>query len=223
MSNRYDLLFGDLKGTEKYYEFITKHIQGKNILEFASGTGDLLNLLNKDYEVHGIDIDEIMIEHAIQKYPSLKHKFTIGNFLDYTSDKTYDTLICVGDSLNYMHDEKELTSFVKTASALSDHIIVDFHHPYRLIEFEEPYFEEGSFDEFDYAYQIQIEEDYLIHTINYLNGQFEQVVQWIFKPNSLIQQFEKRGYESDIYTDFDTPGISEEGEKVMIIFSKVKT
>lgn len=223
MSNRYDLLFGDLKGTEKYYDFVSKHIKGNKILEFASGTGDLLQLLDKEYDVVGVDIDEAMIDSALKKYPTLKDKLKIGNFLDYKTDETYDTVICVGDSLNYMHDEEELKQFVTTASKLSDHIIVDFHHPYRLTEFEEPYFEEGSFESFDYAYQIQIEEDYLVHTINYLDGQFEQVIQWVFEPKTLIQEFEKLGYESQLFTDFDTQGIQQEGEKVMAIFSKVNT
>lgn len=222
MNNTYDLLFSDLEGSKTYELFIKKHAKGKSLLEFASGTGDLLNLLDQTYDVMGVDLDESMLQSAIEKYPQLKNKMKVGNFLNYQNTKTYDTVICVGDSLNYMDDLDEMDQFVEVSSALSDLIIVDFHHPYRLSEFEEPYFEEGSIDDFDYAYQIEKHEDRLIHTINYLDGRLEQVYQWVFKPEDLISRFKAKGYTSQIFTDFEHQGILEEGEKIMCIFSKVK-
>lgn len=220
MNNTYDVLFSDLEGTKMYFDFLVKHIKGKHLLEFASGTADLLHLLNQDYDVLGIDIDASMLKKAEDKYPELKDKMALGSFLDYKDEKNYDTVICVGDSLNYMASLDDLDQFVETTTNLSNHIIVDFHHPYRLIEFEEPYFEEGSTEFFDYAYQIEVYEDTLIHTINYLNGQIKQVYQWVFKPEDIIQRFKDKGYSATVYTDFDELGILDEGEKLMIIFSK---
>ena len=55
MNNVYDLLFSDLEGTKLYDKFLKKHIQGQTVLEFASGTGDLLNLLDQKYDVLGSD------------------------------------------------------------------------------------------------------------------------------------------------------------------------
>lgn len=223
MDNRYDALFSDIEGTHMYLEFLKKHISGKNILEFACGTSDLLNLLDQDYNVLGLDIDPKMIDTALEKYPKLKGKIKVGNFLDYREENRYDTLICVGDSLNYMDNLDELDQFVETAVSLSDTIIVDFHHPYRLIEFEEGYFEEGSHDTFDYSYMIEVSDDRLVHTINYLNGTYENVLQWVFKPQDIIERFEAKGYTSLIFSDFDQPGIIEEAEKVMCIFKKELT
>lgn len=220
MNNTYDLLFADLEGTQMYAEFLKKHIQGTKIIEFACGTADLLHILNQDYDVLGVDIDETMLEKAIVKYPELKDKIVKGSFLDFSSKTSYDTLVCVGDSLNYMESLEEMDAFVETAAKLSQTIIVDVHHPYRLIEFEEPYYEEGRLKEFDYAYQIECDQDRLVHTINYLNGQIEQVHQWVFDPFELINRFSDYDYEVEIYTDFDISGILEEGEKIMLIFSK---
>ena len=220
MSNRYDLLFSDLKGTQMYVDFIKKHAKGKHWLEFASGTGDLLYYLNQDYDVLGVDLDEEMIQFALEKYPELSGKLVQGNFLTYQNENRFDTLICVGDSLNYTDNSDELHQFVEVASTLSDHIIVDFHHPYRLEEFKDTYYEEGSTDAFDYAYQIEVYEDRLIHTINYLNGQMEQVFQWVFNPLELITLFENKGYHTEIFSDFEYEGITNEGEKIMCIFTK---
>lgn len=220
MIDYYDVLFADLEGTELYFEFLNSHIKGHNILEFACGTGDLLNRLSSEYQVTGIDISEDMIDILKIKYPHLADKVHVGDFLSHRSNVKYDSVICVGDSLNYILDEEDLKRFVETSTRLSDTIIVDFHHPYRINEFNEGYFEEGSTDSFDYNYIIELDGDYLIHTINFLDGNFEQVSQWVFKPNQLIELFEKQGYLVKIYTDFDFPGLLDEGEKVFCVFER---
>lgn len=221
MRTYYDALFSDLEGTKQYEQFLRKHIDGTHILEFACGTGDLLNLLSDYYNVFGLDLDSSMLETCLQKYPHLKDKVMLGNFLNYRSDTRYDTLICVGDSLNYMEDEVEMDAFVNTAASLSDTIIVDFHHPYRLTEFESEYYEEGSTEEFDYQYVIQVHDSNLVHTINFLDGTYDTVVQWVFEPTLLIGKFEKLCYIPTIYTDFDVPEIAVEGEKIMIVFRRM--
>lgn len=215
----YDDLFSDLQGTQLYYEFIASHLKGHSILEFACGSGDLLNLFSKDYEIKGIDLDQSMLDKAVSKYPNLKDFVKQGNFLDY-QDKQYDTLVCVGDSLNYMLDINDLEKFVENAVKLSNYIIVDCHHPYRLIEFETPYFEEGSTENFDYAYLITANDQYLQHQINFLDGQVETIVQWVFQPTTLMDMFKNRGYNVKVYTDFEYEGISDEGEKVFMIFER---
>ena len=220
MRTYYDALFGDIEGTKLYNSFLRKHLIGKSVLEFACGTGDLMNLLSLDYDIKGIDIDSSMISKAVEKYPNLKDKIVLGNFLDYEDLNVYDSLVCVGDSLNYLQDLDELSAFVDTASKLSNHIIVDFHHPYRLVEFQDDYYEEGSTEGFDYSYLIEVYEDSLIHTINFLDGTYDTVLQWVFEPGLLIELFSKKGYSVELFTDFDTEGISSEGEKVMAIFHK---
>jgi hypothetical protein len=220
MRNYYDALFADMEGTYLYRDFLLKHLKGPNVIEFASGTSDLMNLLSDAYDYKGVDIDLNMINTALSKYPHLEDRIVEGNFLNYRENKRYDSLVCVGDSLNYLQDETELEQFVETATQLSDHIIVDFHHPYRLTEFEDSYFEEGSTDTFDYLYNIEVFEDKLVHTINFLDGTYDTVVQWVFLPTMIIDLFAKYGYMPTIYTDFDFEGILDKGEKLMIIFDK---
>ena len=220
MIDYYDVLFGDLEGTELYFNFLKNHIKGHNVLEFACGTGDLLNRLSTEYQVTGIDVSQEMIDTLKIKYPHLKHKVDVGNFLSFKSDVKYDSVICVGDSLNYILNVEDLNRFVETSTRLSDTIIVDFHHPYRIAEFEEGYFEEGRTEFFDYNYIIEMDGDYLIHTINFLDGNFDQVRQWVFKPERLIDLFKNKGYIVEIYTDFHHLGILDEGEKVFCVFER---
>lgn len=220
MRQYYDTLFQDLEGTKSYEAFVRKHIKGTNVLEFACGTGDLLNLLLNDYVVEGIDLDPLMLNKAIKKYPQLENKVKLGNFLEYSPMKSFDTLICVGDSLNYLSTKEELEQFVEVVSKTANTLILDMHHLYRLSEFQDPYYEEGSTDMFDYMYVIEVEHDNLVHTINFLDGTFDQVVQWVFDPRLLVDMLIEKGYCVDVFTDFDTPGLASEGEKIMLVCNK---
>ena len=220
MNNYYDKLFADLEGTKIYYDFLKEHIKGETLIELASGTGDLLNLLSQDYQVFGIDLDETMLKSASLKYPHLENKMELGDFLSYHNQNQYDTLICVGDSLNYILNERDLDKFVNTSLSLSNHIILDFHHPYRLDEFQDGYFEEGIVDDLEYLYNIEIEDELIVHTINFLDGQYTQVIQWVFDPFILINKYIEKGYKVNILSDFENEGITEKGEKIMLIISK---
>lgn len=220
MIDYYDTLFADMEGTRQYYAFVKKHVKGTSLLEFACGTGDLLNLLSKDFEVRGIDLDDKMLNQCKNKYPNLIDKVSIGNFLNYQPHDKVDTLICVGDSLNYLLVSEDLIQFVENASQISDHIILDMHHPHRLIEFETPYFEEGATDAFDYVYTIEKNEDYLMHQINFLDGTFDAVTQWVFDVDDFRKRFEDKGYDVKVYTDFDIEDTQLMGEKLMMICSR---
>lgn len=212
----YDQLFQDVEGTTKYYSWIDNSLnKTEKIIEMACGTGDLLAMLTKDYEVVGIDIDETMIQKAQNKYPKLKNHFKQGDFLDPQVHDHYDALVCINDSLNYILNEKDLEKFVEESTKIADEMFLDSHHPYRLVEFENDYIEEGSTDSFDYAYQISVEDNFLVHVINFLDGTFDSVFQWVFDPAVLIKLYKDKGYEVETFTDFDTPGISKKGEKIM--------
>lgn len=213
----YDVLFTQKEGLEIYTKYVQDHILEGSVIEMASGTGDLLNTLSLEHDVLGVDLDPEMKTATIEKYPHLEEFFHIGDFTSYKSDRTFDNLVCIGDSLNYILNKDDLQAFVDTASDLSDHLILDMHHPYRLIEFEDGFYEEGSTETFDYAYQIDREDDYLMHIINFLDGSFEAIQQWVFHPNVLIEMLNEKGYKLSVLSDFEEGEILEEGEKVRII------
>ncbi|WP_159648499.1 class I SAM-dependent methyltransferase [Erysipelothrix aquatica] len=220
MKSYYDALFYDPKGAKRYYDFVNNHAVGPRVIEFACGTGDIMKMLSPDFEVVGVDIDPEMIEIAHQKYPELKDVTTVGDFLDYTPETPFDTAFCIGDSTNYILTPEDLERFIETMTNTSNHLIVDCHHPHRLNEFADDYYEEGSTDEFDYAYQIEVNEEHLVHVINFLDGTFDAIYQWVFDPKLLIDGFEKRGYKVTVYTDYIHKGFLPEGEKIVLVATK---
>lgn len=220
MINYYDALFFDPAGLKKYSDFVLKHAKEGRLIELASGTGDMLNLLQNTMMVTGVDIDPAMIEATKVKYPDLKATLVVGDFRNYNDGSRYDTAICVGDSTNYVNDAQELEALVDTLTTLSNTVIVDCHHPHRLKEFADDYYEEGSTDTFDYAYQIEVEGDHLVHIINFLDGTFDTIYQWVFDPKLLISLFEAKGYYVQAFTDYETKGVLPEGEKVVMVARK---
>ena len=212
----YDQLFGDQSGSQRYLDWLQSLTHtSSTILEMACGTGDLLALLSKDHEVSGFDLDPKMVKTAKEKYPELAENIYLDDFLNPATIKQVDTLVCINDSLNYILNLSDLKRFVNESIKFADEFFLDSHHPYRLKEFEDGYLEEGSQSGFDYSYQISCQDDYLIHIINFLNGSFDSVFQWVFDPKILIKLYEEKGYRVDVFTDFDHPGILAQGEKVM--------
>lgn len=220
MINYYDALFFDEEGLKKYSDFVLKHAKGETLIEMASGTGDMLNLLQDKFEVTGVDIDPFMIETTQAKYPDLKASLVVGDFRNFNNGKRYDTAVCVGDSTNYINDLTDLKRFVDTMTRLSDVIILDCHHPFRLKEFADDYLEEGSTETFDYAYQIEVDGEHLVHVINFLDGTFDTIYQWVFDPMILKKLLEDKGYYVQLFTDYESKGMLAEGEKVVMLAKK---
>lgn len=220
MKSYYDALFYDEAGARRYFNFVKDHAVGNTLLEFACGTGDVLNMLAPTFDVTGIDIDPEMIEQVPVKFPHLADKVSVGDFLNYSSDQKFDTVACIGDSTNYILTPEDLQRFITTMVGVSDHIIVDCHHPYRLREFSDDYYEEGSTDAFDYAYQIEVNGEHLVHVINFLDGTFDSIYQWVFDPHILIDGFSAQGYHVSVYTDYEHEGFLPEGEKIVLVATK---
>ncbi len=221
MKTYYDALFYDEVGFNLYLSYVEKYVNPGSLIELACGSGDLLNALESSHDVFGVDIDQKMIDLALEKYPALDSKLSLGDFTNFKSEKIYDNLVCIGDSLNYLLDKEDLFSFIDHSIQLSNHLILDSHHPARLEEFEDGFFEEGSTDQFDYAYEIRREDDFLIHTINFLDGNFDVIYQWVFDPKLLIDRYESLGYKVKVLNDFTESEILKTGEKIRYVIDKV--
>lgn len=221
MMQYYDVLFTQEEGLKLYTQYVQDYLIDGSVIEMACGTGDVLHRLALSHDVVGVDLDPAMLKTAVTKFPELEGLLFQGDFLSYQSDHRYDNLVCIGDSLNYILTLHGLQQFVETASALSDHLILDMHHPYRLIEFEDGFYEEGSTDAFDYAYQIERDDDYLMHVINFLDGTFESIQQWVFDPQILIDLLKDKGYEITLLNDFTEGPLLEEGEKVRLVARRI--
>lgn len=222
MNDYYDLLFGSEEGMLERAAFILKHVTIRDsLIEFGCGTGDLLNYLSASFtQVEGVDLSSDMLDMLMEKYPSLANHITCSSIEHFKPHTHYDVAIAVGDTLNYCLSESELFASLGAMSDCADILIFDYHHPFRLEEFKEPYFEEGDIEGFQYGYEISSEADRITHIVNHLNGKFDVVHQRVFQPEIITNYLKSLGFSIDIYTDFKESGILDEGEKLWFVCKK---
>ena len=81
---------------EQYIQCIIDNIPAKgSILDCGIGTGVTLELLRDSlYDAWGIDLEELAIELATERFPHLKGKVKVGDLFDQSSyDRHYDAII----------------------------------------------------------------------------------------------------------------------------------
>lgn len=115
----YDKLMYDLD-YEKIYKFI-KEVLGKKslepelILEMACGTGGLTEKLARDYKIHAFDLSDDMLSVCENKIRSKNLKLFKQNMVGFSAPASYDAIFSVGDSLNYLTDEKDFETAIKSS------------------------------------------------------------------------------------------------------------
>ena len=98
----YDVAMGDMSDK---VEFLMKLLQENapgacNILEFACGTGTILEGLSPSYVVAGLDLSEEMT--AIAKKKLREADIRVGDMAEYDFGETFDVILCVYDSINHL-------------------------------------------------------------------------------------------------------------------------
>jgi len=105
----YDSIMPDKFYTD-YYGFIVEvlkrsALQPKSVLELACGTGKLARiLLDKGFNIEGLDSSEHMLEVAKKKGLKVHH----ANMVNFEMRRKFDLTLCVFDSLNYIQEQSEL-------------------------------------------------------------------------------------------------------------------
>ena len=117
----YDKLMYDLD-YEKIYNFIVevlekKSLEPKLILEMACGTGGLTEKLARDYKLHAFDLSDDMLSVCENKIRSKNLKLFKQNMAGFSAPSTYDAIISVGDSLNYLTDVRDFEAAIKSSYA----------------------------------------------------------------------------------------------------------
>lgn len=74
----------------------------KSLLDLGCGTGTNLVYLNKYYDVEGIDGSSEMIRLAKEKLPGVK--FMQDDITSFNSNRKYDGIICLYDTINHITD-----------------------------------------------------------------------------------------------------------------------
>lgn len=100
-------------------QLIHKHNpDAKNVLELACGTGSILAVLVKDYQVVGLDNSAGMLSAARKKLPNVE--FIHADMSDFTVEQKFDAILCIYDSINHLINFSEWQSmFTKVAKHLA--------------------------------------------------------------------------------------------------------
>jgi len=122
----YDELMGSIFYDKMlpYFEVLRRkyRIEGKKMLELACGTGTCsIYFAKRGYNVKGLDISAPMLEIARKRASREKVdiEFVEAAMQDFNLDETFDIVVCLFDSMNYILNKEELEScFNKTCKVL---------------------------------------------------------------------------------------------------------
>ena len=74
--------------------------KARTLLELACGTGAILKILAKSYDVVGLDLSPQMLSIASKKLPQVR--FYQKDMVSFDLGKKFDVIICVFDSINHV-------------------------------------------------------------------------------------------------------------------------
>jgi SAM-dependent methyltransferase len=97
----------------KVHEFIRqyKRTPGNTLLEVACGTGLHASVLQRYYQVEGLDLDAEMLAVASQAYPAIP--FHQGDMVDFNLHKQFDVITCLFSSIGYVKTIPRLEQAVR--------------------------------------------------------------------------------------------------------------
>lgn len=207
-----------------------------NILELGCGSGNITkHLLDRGYEVVGIDISEQMLELATQKLSTYGDKIILMEQdirdLDFEIYEI-DCILAVNDTFNYILEKEEVIEVFKF---VYDHLknngcfIFDISSPHKLKTTLGNNTYGESMDDLVYLWENYFDEDNqeLTMDVNFFIKEeaskayqrFEEThIQKAYDPEKLISYLNEIGFRSiKIYSDFDiNTGYNNESQRVFI-------
>lgn len=117
----YDLLINWEKRLEYEIPFLVEVLfqdpRIKNVLEVGCGTGQHIKALSHlNVQITGIDIDKSMIEQAKENNPN--KQFICQDFMSFQSDKKYDAIYSLGNSIGLIASKNSYEEIIKKFSEL---------------------------------------------------------------------------------------------------------
>ena len=127
--NKFAYLYDDLMDNvdyENWFNYIEDIFEKydkkpKKILEMACGTGNLSYFLaKKGYNLTCFDLSEDMLSEAYGKLRKFKNvKLLNQNMVDFKFSESFNAVISICDSINYITDKKDL---IKTFKNVWNHL-----------------------------------------------------------------------------------------------------
>lgn len=224
LASYYDALVKDEEATQAWVDWIQSYQKPCTMLELACGSGEITHHLSQEgFMMTALDLSEEMVKQAQSKDKEKKIHFLAQDMRNLSSLGTFDSIVCLCDSFNYILDKDEVQSFFKE---VHDHLcpqgtfFFDTHSLDRLEEFQEEFNETGHIEEIDYQWSITSEDDLIYQDFAFYqeDGQIlqEHHMQRVYEPSFLKETLEPYFTIESIKTDFVQEGIRS-GEKYFYV------
>lgn len=223
LSQIYDDLMQDVN-YKQWTEYIIGLIQEqgenpKNILELGCGTGNItVELLEKGYEVVGVDMSEEMLEIAEEKTEKYGDKaILIEQDITELDFDVYeiDTVIAVNDTFNYILEKeklKNLLAYLHPRIKTGGQLVFDISSEYKLRHILGKNTFGESFEDMAYLWENYYDEEtrQVFMEINIFEKQkelyerlTESHVQKAYAKDEIIQLLKEAGFRNiKVYADF---------------------
>lgn len=137
LSEYYDEIF-PLKGPQKaFLQNYLKQESLNSILDVGCGTGTLaLELGQRGFKVHGVDLSEEMIEIAGKKAQDLESlvTFSVADMRNLSNiEEQFDGIVCLGNTLAHVSGENELKQVIAQFRLRATHVLVQIVNYDRII------------------------------------------------------------------------------------------
>ncbi|TKG57914.1 class I SAM-dependent methyltransferase [Prauserella endophytica] len=86
-----------------------------SVLDLGCGTARDLAVLAESHDCVGVDIQPALIDHARHQHPALDLR--VGDLRTIRLDRTFDTILCLGNSLAYLHHNEDIRAAFSTFAA----------------------------------------------------------------------------------------------------------
>ena len=214
LARYYDELLQDEEALKLWLNYIEEQ-PCHFVLELASGSGVMAGILkNKGYDVTASDISSQMKEVSKANFDG---EYLLLDMTDFDLHKSFDLVLCICDSINYLYEDELDSFFSSCAKHLKEkgRLIFDMHSVKRLDEFKEQYIEEGFVQDVPYQWTIvsdEYEQMILEHFTFYTDEGMiqENHCQNVFTPD-VIKKHMMPYFDCRIIDDFV------EDEKILIV------
>ena len=204
----YDSLM-EPKFYEDYFHFIKENASFKSVLDLGCGTGRLdAQLMNENITLDGIDLSKQMIDIASSTIQNAH--FEVADMLTYQSDKKYDLVLCVCDSLNYILGFDNQVQILKNVYDYLNEdgtFIFDVHSQYKINELFKNYIEEDENEDFYFYWKVKKTNEYqithyvIIEDLNEDVRMEEKHVQESYPIEWYVKALKEIGYKDITYNE----------------------
>jgi ubiquinone/menaquinone biosynthesis C-methylase UbiE len=128
----YDLLVKAFPLWKKWLRRAIPYLVGPRILEVSFGTGWLMTQYADRFEVHGVDLNNRMVDIAQENLDRsrLSAKLQQGNVESLPfSDEFFDTVLCTMAFSGYPNAQKALSEMVRVLKPFGHIVLIDVNYP----------------------------------------------------------------------------------------------